>query len=72
MFLRGAYAFYRNIEKHLRITLEERGTLIPDDSRLWTLARCMGEKDPEKFTAGVRDRMKHTRECFLSIARRSS
>ncbi len=72
MFLRGAYAFYRNIEKHLRITLEERGNLIPDDSRLWTLARCMGEKDPGKFTAGVRERMKHTRECFLSIARRSS
>ena len=72
MLLRGVYAFYRNAEKHLRITLEERGNLIPDDSRLWTLARCMGETDPVRFTARVRERMKQTRECFLSIARRIS
>jgi glutamate-ammonia-ligase adenylyltransferase len=72
MLLRGAYAFFRNIEKHLRITLEERGNLIPVDSRLWTLARCMGENDPGSFAAAVRERMKQTRECFLSIARRIS
>ncbi len=72
MRLRGTYAFYRNIEKHLRITLEEPGNLLPDGPGLWTLARCMGEKDPGILAAGVRERMKQTREDFLSIARRIS
>ncbi len=72
MLLRGTYAFYRNVEKHLRITLEEKGSLLPEGPRLHTLARCRGERDGEHLAASVGSRMKRTRDCFLAVCRRMS
>jgi glutamate-ammonia-ligase adenylyltransferase len=66
--LADTYAFYRKIELHLRITLEEHGSLLPEGPGLRTLARCMGEG--ERLVATVEERMKRTRELFLTISGR--
>jgi glutamate-ammonia-ligase adenylyltransferase len=70
VFLARAYAFFRNIELHLRIALEEHGSLLPGGPTLWTLARCMGQTDEQHFVAEVEERMKRVRVFFLTIARR--
>jgi glutamate-ammonia-ligase adenylyltransferase len=65
-----SYTFYRDIEKHLRLTLEERGNLLSAGPALGTLARCMGEPDEHAFLRGVEARMNQTRTLFLAISRR--
>ena len=66
--LAATYAFCRKVELHLRITLEEHGSLLPDGPGLRTLARCMGEG--EHFAATVKEKMRRTRDLFLTISRR--
>jgi glutamate-ammonia-ligase adenylyltransferase len=70
IFLGRTYAFYRDIELHLRIAIEEHGSLLPGGPKLWTLARCMGQKDEHHIVAEVEERMRQIRVLFLTIGRR--
>jgi glutamate-ammonia-ligase adenylyltransferase len=65
-----AYGFYRRLELLLRITLEERGSLLPVEARLERLARCAGRMSPEGLKGKVTGTMSSVRALFLSVANR--
>lgn len=67
--LRSAYSLYRRIETYLRITLEERGTILPDEEKLETLARHMGT-DGGKLHREVASTMTDVRRTFLDLSSR--
>ncbi len=65
-----AYRLYRKLELLLRITLEERGSLLPVESRLERLARCAGRMPAAELTRIVTTTMSSVRALFLTVARR--
>lgn len=69
-WLRSAYRRYREVEKLLRVTLEESGSLLPEGSKLDTLARCLGKGNGEELKSEIHHDMKRTRELFQDIGRR--
>ena len=69
-WLRSAYRRYREVEKLLRITLEESGSLLPEGSKLDTLARCLGKGTGEELKLEIRHDMKKTRRLFQDIGGR--
>jgi glutamine synthetase adenylyltransferase len=70
LFLLESYLWYRKIETLLRLTLEERTTLLPEGGNLRTLALCAERQDEETFLRGVEERMKKVRGVFLAFCRR--
>ena len=68
----NSYGFFREIEKLLRITLEEKGTLVPEGEKLVLLARCFEGLTGGALRERVVETMKHTRKLFLSVAEKLS
>jgi glutamine synthetase adenylyltransferase len=56
----------------MRITVEQRGTLLPAGATLETLARCMGTADGKAFRDRLTDTMRQVRSMFLAISQRLS
>jgi len=69
-FLRGTYLLYRNVEKLMRITLEERGTILPGGKKMETLARCLDGSGEQLLRMRLAGAMKETRELFQDLSRR--
>jgi len=65
-----AYAMYRRLELLLRVTLEERSSILPAGGRLDTLARRYGMKSGADLAAEVARTMREVREMFLRVADR--
>ncbi len=70
--LMKAYGLYRQIEKFIRVTLEEPGTLLPDGSKLDLLARLVGVGSGDALRIRIDSTMQQTREMFLEINQRLS
>lgn len=67
-----AYSFYRRVEAQLRITLEERGSILPEDEKLDVLARVLGFPAGADLHMRLADMMKSVRKTFLSIMKQLS
>ena len=65
-----AYALYRRLELHIRITLGEHGSILPVQARLDTLARCAVHTTGADLTTRLRSTMTGVRALFLEIAGR--
>jgi glutamate-ammonia-ligase adenylyltransferase len=63
-----AYMLYRNIETHLRIVLEERGTVVPEGEKLELLAKLLGFSDGQTLHRHLLLTMKNIRQIFLKSA----
>ena len=68
--LQTNYSRYRTVETLLRITLEERNTLLPEGPRLDLLARCLGGSSGTQLRRELTEVMRTTRRKFLEISRR--
>jgi [glutamine synthetase] adenylyltransferase / [glutamine synthetase]-adenylyl-L-tyrosine phosphorylase len=64
----GHYHFFRRIELAIRISMEERGTVLPSGDQLEILARHLGHQGSAGLLHAVADGMKWTREKFLKCA----
>jgi glutamate-ammonia-ligase adenylyltransferase len=68
--LADAYLMMREVEKLMRLTLEEKGTVLPDGKKLNLLARSFNGSSGDR----LRDRLQTTagqvRERFLSMSLR--
>ncbi len=64
------YLFYREIEKLMRITLEERGSTLPAGPALETLALALKQSPGHTLQTRVAASMKETRALFLDLAGR--
>jgi hypothetical protein len=65
-----AYALYRKLELHIRITLNEHGSILPVQASLETLARCAARTRGPELAARVASIMSSVRARFLEIAGR--
>ncbi len=63
-----SYSLYRRIETSLRVTLEERGAIIPSDDRLDLLARTLNVASGERLEQQISTSMRATRENFLTLS----
>jgi glutamate-ammonia-ligase adenylyltransferase len=70
MTLLSGYRLYRSLENMLRITLEERGSLLPGGDKLELLARCLDRTDGARLTSRIEATMTHIRSLFLTITSR--
>ncbi|MBX2991462.1 MAG: hypothetical protein KF749_09850 [Bacteroidetes bacterium] len=68
----SAYSFYRRVETQLRITLEERGNILPEDEQLDVLARGLGFPSGADLHMRLVDMMKSVRKMFLSTMKQLS
>ena len=68
----GAYQFYRELEKLLRLTLEEKGTILPGQDGLALLAKCLNDSGPEQMRERVLSTMRKVRGQFLEVAKNLS
>jgi glutamate-ammonia-ligase adenylyltransferase len=59
-----AYRFVREIEKHIRVALEERTTILPEGRNLHIIARLLGHDTGEALEQKVRASMKRTRALY--------
>ena len=67
--LRRSYLFWRQIEKHLQISLDQRSTKLPTDrSRLDYLGRCLGYRDGGEFSGAVKEIADNTRGMVEKMA----
>jgi glutamate-ammonia-ligase adenylyltransferase len=69
-WLIGTYRFYREVEKLIRLTLEEKSTILPPDDKLEILARCLGMAAGKELAAKISGSMKQVRQHFLEITDR--
>ncbi len=69
-FLLSTYLFYRETEKLMRITLEERGSTLPAGAGLETLARCLIGSSGDALQSRLASSMKQVRDLFLDAAAR--
>jgi glutamate-ammonia-ligase adenylyltransferase len=67
-----AYALYRRLELHIRITLGEHGSILPVQERLDTLARCTVRSTGAELSTRIQSMMTGVRALFLEIAERIS
>lgn len=68
--LAGAYAFFRKLELLIRLTLEERSTVLPGGKALEVLAACVDRSTAVALHARVASTMKDTRQLFLLVSQR--
>ncbi len=71
-YLIDSYLFYRTLETHIRITLEERGTILPEGEKLEILATCVEGSQGATLKQHVSDTMRNVREAFLAISQQFS
>ncbi len=69
-YLRRTYPLYRRVETLMRITLEERGTILPEGKKMETLARCLDGSGEEALRVRLTGAMKETRGLFQELSRR--
>jgi glutamate-ammonia-ligase adenylyltransferase len=69
-FLRSIYLLYRETEKLMRVTLEERGSVLPAGPALETLARCLAGMTGDALRNRLASSMKQTRALFLEATAR--
>ncbi len=70
--LLSTYLFYREAVKLMRVTLEERGSVLPTGAALETLARCLIGSSGEELKGQLAATMKQTRALFLGAAEKMS
>jgi glutamate-ammonia-ligase adenylyltransferase len=70
--LLSTYLFYRDAVNLMRITLEERGSVLPGGAALETLARCLIGASGEALRSRLGSNMKETRALFLKATGRMS
>jgi len=61
------YRFLREVEKLMRIALEEHSTLLPQEEKLNTLARLLGYPSGAHLNSSVQAEMTETRRTFLEF-----
>ncbi len=66
----AAYRLLRSVETLVRITLEERGTVLPDGEKLDVLAKLLQFPQGETFRRHLRTLMKKVHQMFLTRADR--
>jgi glutamate-ammonia-ligase adenylyltransferase len=66
----AAYLLFRRVETLMKITLEERGSVLPEDDSLDRLARVLDGSDGRSLAGRVQEAMKNTRLLFLRVADR--
>lgn len=64
-----AYRLFRTIEVMIRLTLDERTTIVPDGEPREILARVLGMKNGDELVSRVSALMKGAREMFLYTAK---
>ncbi len=64
------YLWFRKIETLIRLTLEEKTSLLPEGAKLETLARCAERMDAGSFHARVEKSMAGVRGVFQAFCRR--
>jgi glutamate-ammonia-ligase adenylyltransferase len=65
-----AYRLFRRLELFLRVTMEERGSVLPTGRKLDTLARCALGTTGDALQRTVRETMKRVRATLLNVADR--
>ncbi|MGB5875570.1 MAG: DUF294 nucleotidyltransferase-like domain-containing protein [Bacteroidota bacterium] len=68
--LRSAYQVYRKLELLMRITIEDRSTVVPEGSQLEVLARCHDRTGGAELTDRLRATAKQVRKTFLEVSER--
>jgi len=68
--LRSAYEAYRKLEMLMRITIEDRSTVLPEGSPLEVLARCYGGTEGVELTRQLRETAGQVRKSFLEVSER--
>jgi glutamate-ammonia-ligase adenylyltransferase len=68
-FLKHAYELYRRVELMMRLSLEDRSTILPTGEKLELLANILGVSTGEELQTTVIENMKHVRSHFLHTAR---
>lgn len=68
----AAYQFFRRIETMMRITLEERGTILPEGEKLERLAAVMDRLKGDDLRHRVAATMRQTRKTFLDLTEQLS
>jgi glutamine synthetase adenylyltransferase len=68
-FLKHAYGLYRCIELMMRLSLEDRSTMLPTGEKLELLAGVLGVSTGEELRTTVAENMKNVRSHFLQIAK---
>jgi len=63
-----AYRFFREVVKYVRITLDEKTSILPEGEKLETLARVFGRTTGEELRVRVANTMKSVRALFLSAS----
>ena len=64
----ASYRLYRKLETLFRLTLEERGSLLPEGEKLDTLERCSEESKPGNLLQHVRFTMRTVRALFAELS----
>jgi glutamate-ammonia-ligase adenylyltransferase len=67
-FFTSAYALLRQLENLIRITLEERGTVLPEGKKLDLLARCYDGSSGLQLRSRVGSIMSSVRTRFLALS----
>jgi len=68
--LAGAYRMYRELAMFMRITLDERASILPEGEKLESLARVVDGSKGDEFSARVVSTMAEVRKAFLEISNR--
>jgi glutamate-ammonia-ligase adenylyltransferase len=68
-FLKHVYGLYRRIELMMRLSLEDRSTILPTGDKLELLASLLGVSTGEELRNTVAENMKNVRLHFLQTAR---
>jgi glutamine synthetase adenylyltransferase len=68
--LTEAYLLYRRVETQIKISLEERGSILPDGEALRRLGLLAVGRDGPQLAAQMQRTMQETRARFLRIVNR--
>ena len=64
----SAYRELRRIETFMRLTVEDRGSILPEGEKLELLSKVFGESGSSEFTALVHSLMNETRQSFIHLS----
>jgi glutamate-ammonia-ligase adenylyltransferase len=68
-FLKHTYGLYRRIELMMRLSLEDRSTILPMGDKLELLSGILGVSTSAELRTTVSENMKDVRSLFLQIAK---
>ena len=68
-FLKHAYGLYRRVELMMRLSLEDRSTILPMDDKLELLANILGVSTGVELRTTVAEKMKNVRSHFVQVAK---